>query len=80
MISLDLLRAGDPVEETVGPFFPDPNGNIVEVLPTTSTDDWSPSDPFEGGKFSSPEVLKSIRRQLGIAHCVLDVLVPEPGL
>jgi hypothetical protein len=23
MISLDLLRAGDPVEETVGPFFPD---------------------------------------------------------
>jgi hypothetical protein len=39
MISLDLLRAGDPVEETVGPFFPDPNGNIVEVLPTTSTDD-----------------------------------------
>jgi hypothetical protein len=37
MISLDLLRAGDPVEETVGPFVPDPNGNIVEVLPTTST-------------------------------------------
>jgi hypothetical protein len=28
----------------------------------------------------SPEVLKSIRRQLGIAHRVLDVLVAEPGL
>src|SRR5262249_30092127 len=28
----------------------------------------------------SPEVLKSIRRQLGVAHHVLNVLVPEPCL
>jgi len=28
----------------------------------------------------SPEVLKSIRRKLGVAHRVLDVLVPEPSL
>src|SRR5215831_6026847 len=28
----------------------------------------------------SPEVLEPIRRQLGIAHGVLNVLVPEPGL
>ena len=28
----------------------------------------------------SPEVLKSIRRKLRVAHGVLDVLVPEPGL
>ena len=32
------------------------------------------------GKFSPPEVLKPIRCQLGVAHRVLDVLVPEPGL
>ena len=29
---------------------------------------------------SAPEVLKPIRRQLGIAHRVLNVLVAEPGL
>ena len=28
----------------------------------------------------SPEVLKSIRRKLGVAHRVLNVLVPEPSL
>src|SRR5262245_136684 len=29
---------------------------------------------------STPEVLKPVRRQLGVAHRVLDVLVPEPCL
>src|SRR5262249_10937265 len=28
----------------------------------------------------SPEVLKSIRRKFGVAHGVLDVAMPEPGL
>jgi hypothetical protein len=28
----------------------------------------------------SPEALEPIRRQLGVAHRVLDVLVPKPGL
>jgi hypothetical protein len=28
----------------------------------------------------SPEVPEPIRRQFGIAHRVLDVFVPEPGL
>jgi hypothetical protein len=27
-----------------------------------------------------PEVLEPVRRQLGVAHRVLDVLVPEPNL
>src|SRR5262249_5858683 len=28
----------------------------------------------------SPEVLKSIRRKFGVAHCMLDVAMAEPGL
>src|SRR5262249_56802263 len=31
-------------------------------------------------RFSAPEVLKPIRSQLGVTHCVLDVLVAEPCL
>jgi hypothetical protein len=43
------------------------------------------SDPDgEGGgsmpRWSAPEVLETMRRQLGVAHRVLDVLVPEIGL
>ena len=29
---------------------------------------------------NAPEVLEPDRGQLGVAHCVLDVLVPEIGL
>jgi hypothetical protein len=29
---------------------------------------------------SAPEVLEPMRRQLGVAHRVLDVLVAEPSL
>jgi hypothetical protein len=33
-----------------------------------------------GAAWSSPEILETGRRQFGIAHRVLDVLVPEIGL
>jgi hypothetical protein len=29
---------------------------------------------------SAPEILEAIRRKLGVAHGVLDVLVAEPSL
>jgi hypothetical protein len=32
------------------------------------------------GRWLSPKVLEAIRCQLGIAHRVLDVPMPEPGL
>jgi hypothetical protein len=32
------------------------------------------------GKFSSPEVLEPIRRQLGVPNGVLNVFVAEPSL
>src|SRR5262245_13362521 len=36
---------------------------------------------WEGGMFPlAPEVLEPVRRQFGVAHRVLDVLVPEPCL
>src|SRR5262249_27544137 len=28
----------------------------------------------------SPEILETVRRKLGVLHCVLDVLVPKVGL
>ena len=31
-------------------------------------------------RYSPPKVLEPCRRQLGVAHRVLDVLVPEVGL
>ena len=33
-----------------------------------------------GSRHLSPEVFEPIRRQLGVAHGVLDVLVPKPCL
>src|SRR5262249_33694262 len=37
---------------------------------------------FDGAKpdRSAPEILEPMRRQVGVAHGVLDVLVSEPGL
>ena len=37
---------------------------------------------FDGSKAdrSAPEILEPMRRQLGVAYSVLDVLVTEPGL
>src|SRR5262245_13579858 len=40
----------------------------------------SPQRDRHGGLGLAPEVLEPIGRQLGIAHSVLDILVPEPGL
>jgi len=41
-----------------------------------------PGVKFDGSKAdrSAPEILEPMRRQLGVAHSVLDVLVTEPGL
>jgi hypothetical protein len=37
-------------------------------------------DRLEAPAVLAPEVLKPIRRQLGVAHRVLNVLMPKPGL
>src|SRR2546428_11101388 len=40
----------------------------------------STSVPHSKGEASAPEVLEPVRCQLGVAHGVLDVLVPKPCL
>jgi hypothetical protein len=43
---------------------------------------WHPSGEtfFYEGRLSPPEIPETCRRQLGVAHCVLNVAVPKVGL